>query len=202
MMRRRMLMRTTPGGLPAEYLAVQYLQAPSGQYIVTNLYPDLTMSYEAEVEYNKGGDQYLAGGRVGTSIPIAGIGYYGQHFQNQYFSYFYTGDVVNGKAIYRIDMSNGSQTGYINGIQSGTGNKTIRITGDYSPISIFGLTKNGGGIDNPFTGKCYWLKIYINNALSGHFIPCIRIADSKPGMYDLVGRRFYTNQGTGEFITD
>lgn len=200
MMRRGMMVPKAPGGLPSEYLQVQYLQAPSGQYIVTNLYPDLTMSYEAEVEHNKAGDQYLAGGRVGASSPIGGIGYYNQHFQSCYMAYLYTGDVVSGKAIYRIDMSNGSQTGYINGIQSGTCDRTIPRTGDYSPISIFGLTKSSGGIDNPFTGKCYWLKIYINNALAGHFIPCIRIADSKPGMYDLVGRQFYTNQGTGEFI--
>ena len=31
--------------------------------------------------------------------------------------------------------------------------------------------------------------------------PCVRIADNKPGMYDFISRTFFTNQGTGEFLT-
>ena len=30
--------------------------------------------------------------------------------------------------------------------------------------------------------------------------PALRLQDSKPGLYDLVGNIFYTNQGTGEFL--
>lgn len=31
-------------------------------------------------------------------------------------------------------------------------------------------------------------------------VPCYRKADSKPGMYDLVTKQFFINQGTGEFL--
>ena len=34
-----------------------------------------------------------------------------------------------------------------------------------------------------------------------NLIPCYRISDNKPGMYDTVTNTFYTNSGTGEFIT-
>ena len=32
------------------------------------------------------------------------------------------------------------------------------------------------------------------------YVPCLRIYDNKPGMFDLITRQFLTNQGTGEFI--
>ena len=42
-------------------------------------------------------------------------------------------------------------------------------------------------------------KIYNENEeLVRNFIPCKRIIDNKPGLYDLVNNLFYTNQGTGD----
>ena len=34
-----------------------------------------------------------------------------------------------------------------------------------------------------------------------NFVPCYRKSDNKAGLYDLVNNEFYTNQGTGDFIT-
>ena len=42
-------------------------------------------------------------------------------------------------------------------------------------------------------------KIWDNNYLVRDFVPCIRKSDNKPGMFDLVSREFFVNQGTGEF---
>ena len=36
--------------------------------------------------------------------------------------------------------------------------------------------------------------------ISHDYVPCLRIYDNKPGMFDLITRQFLTNQGTGEFI--
>lgn len=33
-----------------------------------------------------------------------------------------------------------------------------------------------------------------------NLIPCVRVSDTKPGMYDTVSKVFYTNAGTGEFV--
>lgn len=43
----------------------------------------------------------------------------------------------------------------------------------------------------------YFCKIYENSHLARDFVPCYRKADSKPGLYDLVTKQFFVNQGTG-----
>ena len=60
-----------------------------------------------------------------------------------------------------------------------------------------------GGNGNPNTecfvkAKLYSSQIYDNNNLVRNFIPCKRKSDNKPGLYDLVEGKFYTNQGSGE----
>ena len=39
-----------------------------------------------------------------------------------------------------------------------------------------------------------------NNIPQRHYLPALRMADSKPGLYDIINNQFYTNAGTGEFL--
>lgn len=50
-----------------------------------------------------------------------------------------------------------------------------------------------------FRGKIFHFSIEGNEGNSLDLIPCYRISDRKPGMYDIVNNVFYTNAGTGEF---
>ena len=47
--------------------------------------------------------------------------------------------------------------------------------------------------------KIYDCKIWVGNKLLRHFIPCYRKSDNVIGMYDVVNKVFYVNQGTGSF---
>ena len=47
--------------------------------------------------------------------------------------------------------------------------------------------------------QCKNATIIVDNLLIRNFIPCCRKYDNKIGMYDVVGKQFYDNQGTGEF---
>jgi hypothetical protein len=49
-------------------------------------------------------------------------------------------------------------------------------------------------------GLLYRCEIFKNDILVHNLIPALRIADLKPGMYDLVTGQFFVNQGTGEFV--
>lgn len=51
----------------------------------------------------------------------------------------------------------------------------------------------------PIKTRIYKLKLYENNNLIAHFVPCYRISDNVIGMYDIVNNNFCTNQGTGSF---
>ena len=46
--------------------------------------------------------------------------------------------------------------------------------------------------------KIYYCKIYNNGILVRDFVPCIK-DDGEVGLYDLIGKQFYGNAGTGVF---
>ena len=39
-----------------------------------------------------------------------------------------------------------------------------------------------------------------NDIIKKDFVTCYRKSDNKPGLYDIVEGKFYTNQGTGDFV--
>jgi len=80
-------------------------------------------------------------------------------------------------------LNNNSSTAY----SSGT---------DISPVLLFRLSDRYKGRNIKF----FKYNLLENNILKFYLIPCYRISDNKPGMYDLVNGAFYTNAGTGEFI--
>ena len=47
--------------------------------------------------------------------------------------------------------------------------------------------------------QLYGCKIWDDDILVRNFVPCYRVSDNKPGLYDLVNDEFLTNSGTGEF---
>ena len=63
---------------------------------------------------------------------------------------------------------------------------------------IFGyVTTNGQR--NARAMKIYSAQFWDSGVIVRNFIPCYRISDHKPGMYDMVTQSFYINQGSGEF---
>lgn len=66
---------------------------------------------------------------------------------------------------------------------------TFNNKGDYSPQNI------------PTNARIYEYIVERNGIEVQHLIPCLRNADNAPCFYDLVTKTFFTNQGTGSFIT-
>ena len=58
---------------------------------------------------------------------------------------------------------------------------------------MFGILQNGTVNGSPAGGKIYFLKMKENGMLVRDFIPVKRKSDGVIGMYDLVGRKFYTS---------
>lgn len=68
---------------------------------------------------------------------------------------------------------------------------------DYN-MYIFGMNNAGTLFDADYGSKIFYCKIYDNGTLIRDYIPCIN-ANGKAGLYDLVNKQFYGNEGTGEF---
>ena len=68
-----------------------------------------------------------------------------------------------------------------------------------APVNLFLFARNTNGALNYYAiAKLYFCRIYDNGTLARDFIPCIN-ASGEVGLYDLVGKQFYGNDGAGTF---
>ena len=67
------------------------------------------------------------------------------------------------------------------------------------PIYLF-ASNNGGTASNMTSIKLYSCQIYDNGTLARDFVPCVNVS-GEAGLYDLVGKKFYGNAGTGAFVS-
>jgi len=101
--------------------------------------------------------------------------------------YHIVGQSIKGDSYLNID---GELLLYTTDNSVRSSNNIIFFTEQYSLNRGFAKTKGRliGNANIYIDGTCY------------AFIPALRIADIKPGLYDLVNNQFYTNAGTGEFL--
>ena len=207
MRRREMLLKVDSGVLPSAYLAVDYIEVPDDQnpWIDTGVVP--TENTRSQIKFLN---------KVATGDVIFGFAPPSAQADNRAYRFFnyqqriYV-DYPSYNSSYRL--SNSNVRAYINTIyEFEIGNKYVKdLPTDTILLSASSVTF--GEVTNSITlgyfyrtgtvskNRWYYVKIYNGNILIRDMIPCIRIYDNKPGMYDLVGRTFYVNQGTGEFIT-
>ena len=73
-----------------------------------------------------------------------------------------------------------------------------------STYNIILFAQTHGGADsaaNISKLKLYYFNLFYNNNIIRKMIPALRNSDNVAGLYDLVNNEFYTNAGTGTFIT-
>ena len=216
--RRRALISQNKGILPQSYKQIEYLESTGTQCIITDLY--FKSEYDVDYEY------YISSLPTDTTSNAAfwstynktkdadwhfssnwGNGYVGQPmlFGWKYYASTYTTATVmqlakaNTKTrIYTKDDKWYSTKGAFNGNGDNkmTAGKTspvpLKLYGDYS-------TKNNG-IFNMCNLRFYYFKVTEGDNLVAHFIPCYRKSDNEAGLYDLISGKFYTNNGTGNFL--
>jgi hypothetical protein len=182
--------------LPKEYVQLEYLEATGTQYILTNVYPNNTYTFDTKLKFTMLGNVIPWGVRsVGSSTTVDS-----QCYLN------YNSSSVN-KNIMLYSTATNSSKNYNTGERPLLANiydfrnmwvvdSMIQMT---YPVMLFGL--NNIGTLSASVGKCriYRWTAYSKGIAVCDLIPALRIADSKPGMYDLVTGQFFVNQGTGEF---
>lgn len=194
-----MVPAVVPGGLPSEYLQVEYLESTGTQYIDTGYVPKLLSTDTFTIEFS-----------VLTSNTVIVFG------NNNWFSN--KSHIMQLPSInYRLRADVSAQGTYFGYCTDGAWNT---YTIENSTVSCLNSTSSYDPsyyADNPkhlylfcqgpyetetfFVGRIRKATYTSNGVPVFDLVPCIRISDSKPGMYDLVGRQFYVNAGTGEFLT-
>ena len=177
--------------LPKEYQAVEYIESTGKQYIDTGVYMnpkikiDLTMQLKYIDKDQKFFGSYGSGGIcLGT---LKGMWRFGNNMW-----------VVNkGEAkLEKVNIQAYNDNWYINGENVAT---TKFSDNNKAPICLFGIYYDGSLFQKDQI-KVYSLDIYEEDMLLRQFIPCYRISDNVVGLYDLVENKFYTNNGSDNFL--
>ena len=186
--------------VPLEYQVVEYLESNGKQYIDTQYYPNSTTSVESKFMFNEIKD---------TSSP------FGVREVNQTQRQFLI-SVTNNNVLWIVNGINNLSFNNLSIVNNKdytikvtpteafwNGNKISDLNAEKAKIqerSMYMFGRNTmTGFANPLYGKIYYLKIYENADLTKYFVPCYRKSDNIAGMYEVIGNKFYTNNGTGEF---
>lgn len=190
---------TVPGSrLPSGYTELAYIQSSGTQYINTGFKPSgENMRIVLDFMYTAAHDRHSLYG-VQTSSTAFSITAYSD-------PKFYVGTSLellpqttslNVRYLLDAHANNGTLTVSLDGTTSnsaysGSLDKTLEL-------SLFGNNINGS-TTQLVSARVYACQIYDNGALVRDFVPCIN-ASGNIGLYDLVGKQFYGNAGTGTFI--
>lgn len=192
--------------LPKEYKQVEYLESSGTQYIITPFVYDFGAPITDQSKY----DIILIGSNVnGTSLCGANWGGSDRAFNlvgiNKKFSFFmYSNNgVINTNIPVDSDIHTWKYVNYdlyCDDVFVGNSGKSSP-GGGIRAIYLFAMNFNNAPVEMPGVKRISRFKVDKDNVSVCDMYPCIRKSDNKPGMYDLITEQFYTNSGTGEFIT-
>lgn len=189
------------GILPSGYVAVEYIEGTGAQYIDTNY--NLTNNSTFELDYELTAQQYGAGiygAYINGTSRYEGITRRSNQSSkgNLEYGYYnaYPYDISQDLARHVIKQD--KEKFYYDGVLKRT---FTNASFTQSLTAYIGYIHISSSSYSPMIGKIYSCKIYENDELVRDFVPCYRVSDGKPGLYDLVNGVFYTNQGTGADFT-
>ena len=187
---------TKPISLPSGYTKLAYIQSNGTQWVDTGFKPNQNTRIKMDcnvIGFNSG-DAFLFGARIAsgnTAFCLAAddantrwFALYGNAVQNP------TG-TCTGK--HSIDFNQNVLT------LDGKNFTFAKTTFQSSYNLLLFATITSGNVDSQRGQMAvYSCQIYDNGTLVRDFLPCINPSGAV-GLYDLVGRKFYGNAGTGTF---
>lgn len=204
-------MRVRTGSLPSGYRRVDYLESTGTQYIKTGVNVSTEIGYSLSFQassttYSSGADNIMLGARDSSQRFWA-------DFDNSstnhsilfgYGNYFHVKDQVSDNlGVFVIETNvGGNGAGKCQLYQDGTEIAHYDTTGQSiasNTREIYMFAANDAGTAK-FLSKVriHGCSMFRNGAKIRDFVPC-KSPDGALGMYDVIGKSFYANQGTGAF---
>lgn len=180
-------------GLPSGYTPLVYIQSSGTQYVDTGVSGGTNAAYEIKfnpLSLRVAYEMYFAGSKTAT-IPKL----YGQ---------------TTGLTL-EVGSTMVTQSDYLNADHVITVNADGTVLYDGTALTGFPSFAGVGWGDSTWwvcnaheestlqaSMRLYGLKMWTNNILVRDLLPCIN-ASGEVGLYDMVGKQFYGNAGTGVF---
>ena len=183
-------------GLPSDYQEVAYLRSSGTQAIDTGYIQNENTEFVIDLNYTFAQWDWPMG-------VVSGDNYFGIQlgYQTNAFSFFFGrsnnkyGSTVTGGVRHKMEYKNGAF--YIDNAKMGD-YAMVQASTKHS-VFLFAESTDGaiyGGTDM----YLYRFTVSEKGKVLHDFVPCYRKSDSVAGMYDIVGRKFHTNIGTGTFV--
>lgn len=191
--------------LPSDYQKVEYIEGDGNQYIDTGFKPnnktDIDFAYSYTTTSLSSTETRIFGSRGSGNDEAFFIGLHSSYDYCWYINYGNTSNTLQDIIWGTVDtnkhtIKNKGGAFYFDGINV-INFSVSTFTAPYNAI-IFGA--NANGTIRTTKARVYYCKIYYQDDLVRDYIPCKRKSDGEIGLYDLVSKTFFTNQGTGDFI--
>lgn len=182
---------TSPLALPSGYTKLAYIQSSGTQYINTGFIPNLTSKVVADFQLTE---------KRSNNNDVFGV--IGQFSFRQYADSDFFRTVCGSAADFETNVSILNRHIVEKTMTETKIDDTYSVSTDTASISnaLFLFAYNAGSyVSNYGYLKMYSCKIYDNGTLVRDYVPCIN-ASGEVGLYDLVGKQFYGNAGTGAFV--
>lgn len=198
--------------IPSEYQKVEYIQSSGTQYIRTSVPPSDDFRMDLKLFTTCVDSFYCAGLRVGSAIIF---GQTGPTANNRVSASVNGTSVTAGTDGVLWSRDSSGQTYDIMLRTNGDGTFTYHIKdltnekeylAENQSYDLMGDRTDGiciSSLNRVYilngTNQFYYFRLYKNGKIAFDGIPCYRKSDEEIGLYDLVSKEFYTNQGTGTF---
>lgn len=185
---------TKPLALPTGYTKLAYIQSSGTQYVDTGFQPNQDTRVFCDAVFVASSTAYwLFGARNGNQDRTFGFLTYDNQYRSDYNTSTdeYLTEVQSG----RFTVDKDGNVTKINGETAKTATAgTFQCTHNLYLLA----NNNNGTVGGQCSATLYACQIYDNETLVRDFIPCIN-GSGEVGLYDLVGKQFYGNAGTGVF---
>ena len=175
--------------LISSYERIEYIESNGSSYIDTGIYGSDSLDIEISLS-SIGNTGFFLISRESNLKRTYGV-VFEQVKSKLRFDYYnninYLGVFVNK----RVTIRKSGADIYVNNVFNQRVSENKFTTP--STLLMFGILQNGVVNSSPAGSKIYFLKMKENGMLVRDFIPVKRKSDGVIGMYDLVGRKFYTS---------
>lgn len=202
--RRRLMGVQQHGGLPAGYQEVEYIESTGTQWFVIDTLSTTDFGFDVDISISRGTGANVFGGFKYKQNTFC---YMGTRYNT--LSYYPNSNNINftyidfdNKHNYKFIKDDDNQYSYY--YDKNLINKTNLQNNVDCVLAVFTFIDNNGvprtASGETFKGRIYKFILYDKETEICNLVPCIKKTSNKIGMYDLVEGKFYTNQGTGEFL--
>lgn len=174
-----------------QYERIEYIESNGSSYIDTGIYGSDSLDIEISIIYYKISQAvFFLISRVSPFERTYGV--VNQPDLRFRFDYCNKLNYIGTFTNKRITIRKSGLDIYVNNVFNNKLSLGYKFTTP-STLLMFGILQNGAVNSSPAGGKIYFLKMTENGMLVRDFIPVKRKSDGVIGMYDLVGRKFYTS---------